>query len=244
MLRAITKKEGRLKKHRAVAASPAAGFNDIDKNLSSKIITGLFVLLLFHIFAVAAIMLHSKFNKNLIKDRGDGAVALSHAGVDHKGAYDLIKEEQSPKISKSESYTWVNPGDTYQSISERINCDVNELKRLNDNRAIQTGRAIKTPPRQVNVISPELEAIGNSLGVTVEQVQPDVHRIVEVRPTVINTETPQNSSNFINHKFKNGETLWALSRKYKVSVADIQNANPTLKPTSIRANTNIKIPRQ
>ena len=72
----------------------------------------------------------------------------------------------------------------------------------------------------------------------VEQVQPDVHRIIDVNNNAIS-----NSGNYITHKFQSGETLWALSRKYKVSVDAIQKANPSLKATSIRVGTKIKIPQ-
>lgn len=234
-LRVISPKGKGLKRYRNVATNPVTGFSNADRNLSSKIVTGLFILLVFHIITVFSIVLHSKFNKNLLQNKRQGISA---------GAYQHYKKEQKglPRISESESYTWVNPGDTYQSIARRLNFNVAELKKLNKNEPIQTGTAIKTPVRKIKVISPDTRKIGKTPQIEIHKVVPSVEHVIvsqirnkkPVKP--IRTKT-------LHHKFKSGETLWSLSRKYEVSVKAIQRLNPNLKPTAIHAGTTIIIPR-
>ena len=247
VLRAITHKDSR-KRHRAVASSPAAGFNDDGQALSSKITRALFILLLFHILAVVGIFIHSKITKSALAEQ---AAAEPVEAMKQKGALERIDEESS-KISQNEAYAWINPGDTYQSIAKRLSVDVQELKKLNRNRSIKAGEAIKIPiRRRVNVVSPEIEAINSETSASVELVTSGVHRIVkktdnkeQVEVNVVKKKpSSQSNGSYIIHNFRMGETFWALSRKYNVSVSSIQRANPRINPTSIRVGTKIKIPR-
>lgn len=242
MMRAITeKKTAKKKKLRAVASAPAAGFNDVDKSLSSKIITGLFIVLLLHIFAVAAIFIHGKFNKENIHKVN--AVQAQPLATEQRGSAEMMQDDV-PKISQSENYTWVNAGDTYLSIAEAKGWDVEELRKLNKYKPLKAGRAIKTPPPAIEVKSPELEAIGTAPRAVVEEVEDDVHRIIMEQPDVAVTPvvTPA-TTDFRVHTFKAGETLWSLSRNYNTSLSSILKANPHLEPTSIKEGTSIKIPR-
>ncbi len=248
ILRAITKKDTR-KRHRAVASSPAAGFNDDGQALSTKITRALFILLLFHIFAVIGIFIHSKMTKDAVAKRSQIEPV---AAMKKQGALERIDREGS-RISKDEAYAWINPGDTYQTIAKRLSVDVNELKKLNRNRSIKAGEAIKIPiRRRVNVVSPEIEAIKGETSAKVEQVTSGVHRIVDLKSrkkdkvevaVVEKRKKAQANGRYILHDFKMGETFWALSRRYNVSVQSIQRMNPKINPNAIRVGTKIKIPQ-
>lgn len=238
VIHAITNRDRHKKKLRAVAASPAAGFNDMDKSLSSKIITGLFLILLLNIFAVAAIVIHGKYNNDNIQ--GVKTRETQRPVAQGKGSLDMIQSDM-PKISKNQAYTWVEAGESYESIAMRLNCDPEELKRLNNNAPLKSGRTINTPTRKIKVESHELNSIGGGTNVTVHSDN-GVTTIVdnqETQPEVKHVETVTTGKV---HIFKKGETFWGLSQKYGVSVDAIQSANPTLKATAIRVGSKINIP--
>lgn len=231
--------------HRAVASGKAAGFNETDNKQSSKIMMGLFILLLFQIFAVAAIVIHSKFNNSAIEDSQRGSKTAN--AYNDKGALDLI-EEESAKISNNETFTMVDAGETYQSIANEYGYDEQELRDLNNNRSLKAGVALRTPQRKISVVSPELEAVGNAPEPKVVQVEPNVHRIdiPEQQPKTIvkpgNSET--GSSTYFMHRLQPKENFYRLSVKYNVSVSDIQKANAHLNPNKIPVGTPIRIPKK
>lgn len=49
-------------------------------------------------------------------------------------------------------------------------------------------------------------------------------------------------SNVNVHTLKDGETFWSLSRKYNVTVKEIETANPKLKATALKVGTKVNIP--
>ncbi len=248
ILRAVTKKD-RPKKHRAVAAAQhTTGFDEERSGLSSKIVGGLFVLLLFHLLAVGAIALHSKYYKGSVEAAEKEALgAPLIQSKDERTALDRLNEEV-PKITKNEAYTLVHAGETYQAVADRKNVDVEELKKLNKNRALHAGLVVKIPTREVKVVSPAVEAVGQKQQPTVHKLDDDVHVISDgnATPTVqVSARAAQSepSSAYKTHTFKSGETFWALSKKYNVSVDAIQKANPKVNPTKIRAGDKINIPQ-
>jgi len=247
ILRAITKKDRPKKKLRAVAAQRAADFSESNTGLSNKIVGGLFILLLFHLIAVGSIALHSKYYKGSVE--AEKKAALSAPLVQSKAeqtALDRLNEE-TPKISKNEAYTLVRAGETYQAVADRKNVNIEELKKLNKNRALHAGLVLKIPTREVKVVSPAVDAIGQRQQPTVHKLDDDVHVIVDgqnkpqVQVSAKATETKP--SNYKTHTFKSGETFWALSKKYNVSVDAIKNANPKMNPTKIRVGDQINIPQ-
>ena len=242
IIRAITKKGG-AKKHRAVAAQPAAGFNDDGTSLSSKIVGGLFVLLLLHFIAIGAMALHSKHSSGT-SDEFAIDLNVQAPVVQNANQQSTIERVQSegPRISENEAYTWVHAGETYASVASRLNVNVDELKRLNKNRALKAGLGIKVPTRKVGVRSNEVDQIGTTNKPTVNVVTNDVHMItkggqqVEVSTQVLGT----------NHKYhviKSGESFYKLHRMYGVSVDSIIKANPNVQPTKIRPGDKIRIPQ-
>lgn len=226
VLRAITKKEGRRRKHRAVA-NPAATFSEEGKNLGSKISSVLFILLLFHILVVGGIFIHNKW----ISSQTYQPEAPTLQSKLEKGALSLLTQEKT-KLSQHDRYTWVNKGDTYLSIAARENVDVDALKKLNKKRPIKAGESLKVPNTTL-VSTPETAPITQTPR-------------VEIKPPVINRaiiveDTPVASQ--ITHTLSKGETLWALSKKYSVSLSSIQDANPNLNPNKISIGQKIKIPK-
>ena len=232
MLRAITKKDSRKKKLRTVAASPAAGFNDDGKGLSTKITTALLVLLLFHLFAIAAIFLHSKVNKGATVTNSSSA----SQAVQQRGALDRINEEK-PKVSTNEAYYMIESRDTYGSIAKVKGVDESELRRLNKNRSIKVGEVLKIPVRQIKVQSDALNTSGSNtrvleMGDGTRMISDNGGNQVEI------ATTPK----YRIHTMKQGDNFWQLSKTYGVTQQQIEQANPTLKATAVRVGEKVKIP--
>ncbi len=49
--------------------------------------------------------------------------------------------------------------------------------------------------------------------------------------------------NYIIHTIKSGETLWSISRKYRISYAKLISHNPKINPKKFSAGTKIRIPK-
>ena len=242
ILRAITKRGQSRKKLRAVAAQPAAEFTSEQNSLATKIIGGLFVLLLFHIVAVGAIAMHSKYFQKNGTASEEVNTGPQITNKKEQSARERIAAEDKPAISKNQAYTWVYAGETYQSIAERLNVSVEDLKAINKSRPLKAGSGIKVPTRRIEVVSPAVQAVGNGNQSTVNVVQDDVHVISDGSQNVEVTSKPV-KSNYRIHTFKSGDTFWALSTKYNVSVEAIQKANPKTNPTKIRVGDKINIPK-
>jgi|GEM_PF-4030341 len=245
ILRAITKKN-RAKKHRAVAANPAS-FRDEDSGLANKIVWGLFLLLAFHVVAIGAIILHSKYQEGSSgiteSSPSEPAVVVNEKG---QTARERIQQEVENKVSLNEPFAWIRVGDTYQVIADREGVDVEELKALNNNRHLKAGKHLKVPHRKVKVVSPELENIGKGNNLKVKTLGGDVQVITDGSYEIEVSSSQQQTaaqSNYNVHTFAKGETFWSLSKKYNISVEAIKNANPKINPTKIRVGDKINIPQ-
>lgn len=51
-----------------------------------------------------------------------------------------------------------------------------------------------------------------------------------------------NNSNFITYQIKQGDTLWALARRFSITVEDILEANPGIDPLNLKVGQKITIP--
>lgn len=122
--------------------------------------------------------------------------------------------EASPQ---QETYK-VKSGDVLGTIAEKHGVRLSTLKAYNrmNNNDIRVGQILKIPPQ--GSILPKTNRVSQSV-------------------VVAKADT---SSDTIFHKVKSGETLWDLSRRYGVTVAEIKKWN-NLSSSSIRPSQKIKI---
>ena len=66
---------------------------------------------------------------------------------------------------------------------------------------------------------------------------PNVNQVSEIKPT----ETVSNTTPGL-HEIQPKETLWGISKKYKVSVEDLKKANPSLETEGLKIGQQINIP--
>lgn len=107
-------------------------------------------------------------------------------------------------------------------IARRYKCTVSEIQEANNltNTILDLGQILKVPIKKDEIIKestiPSSKIINN--------------------PKI-------NTTNYITHTVKKGETLYLLSRKYDVSVTEISRLN-NLKKTSLNLGQKIKIPKK
>ncbi len=161
----------------------------------------------------------------------------------------------------------VSRGETLYSIAFMYNTTVNEIKKLNqgitDN--ISDGQIIIIPQQKKVTTSEENyiyhtiqpketlysvskkysvkpeQLIESNSGLSVETFQ--IGKTVRIPTYTIysGTQEPEVQMNNEVHKVKKGETLFSISQKYGLKVADIQKANPSL-ADGLKTNMELMIP--
>lgn len=136
----------RKRKQRVSAAAAGGDFSVEEPNLG--VARALVVILILHVAAIVAIVVHSSTNENEV------AVKDSPVATPGKKAQVASHSEQiaKPKIGPGDRWEWVGAGDTYERIARKHNVDVQELRRINANTPLSAGVALILP----DPIAPEL----------------------------------------------------------------------------------------
>lgn len=91
----------------------------------------------------------------------------------------------------------VETGETWNSLSMKYGCEVDEMIRVNNGvQILKAGQIVQIPTTSPNVSRP-----------------------------VIQQDTSKNNTDEITHMVKKGETLFAISRRYGVSISEIKRLN-------------------
>lgn len=121
----------------------------------------------------------------------------------------------------------VQSGDTLSSIAAKYRVKVlalKQLNQLNDKGMIKVGQVLKLTPVKSAVVA--------------SQPQPVLSETIT--STDINPEIQLSQARLIIHSVRYGETLWDISRKYRVSIEQLVKWNQ-LKTQQIKPNQKIKI---
>jgi membrane-bound lytic murein transglycosylase D len=122
----------------------------------------------------------------------------------------------SRQASSGGSYHTVSSGQTYYSISRMYNLEINELLALN------------------NLTLKDILEVGQKLLVNKSSASVATQ----------NVATPNEAgSRYTYHRVSSGETLFSISKKYGVSMSEIQRAN-SMSDTNVKLGENLKIPQQ
>ncbi len=134
---------------------------------------------------------------------------------------DLVRGEQL-KIDKSAVNT-VTP----EQIREEMAKGIKDFEDRASVPATETDSKKKRPEMQVSPGRPVMQI---PLKDSTEQDTQSIN------------EEQQNEQEYIEHKVAQGETLFSLSRQYKVTVPDIRFANPEALKDGLKAGSTIRIP--
>jgi len=129
-------KTRRRKKHRVAAGADAADLGSEVPNLG--VARALFVILLLHVAAIAAIFVHNRVTN-------DDPVVTSSDPSAAAAALSAQTPEKLPVVRKGEDFYFVATGDTYERIARLKGVDINALRDLNDNVRLKAGRILRIP---------------------------------------------------------------------------------------------------
>ena len=139
------------------------------------------------------------------------------------------RREEIGKLKMSDKKQFIEhkvaSGDTLNGLSRKYGVSVEEIQTENASvlkNGLQAGQIIKMPVAQ-NLFIEEPEVITTS-----------------VTPNKTNNEFVETHSE-ISHKVVQGETLFSISRKYGVSVADIKNENENLLKNGLQSGQILKV---
>lgn len=127
------------KRKQKVAAAAGGDFAVEEPNLG--VARALVVILILHVAAIVAIVVHSSTNDSQLAVKDSPAVKPSNK------ANLVAKTHQAaqPKIGHGEPYEYVAQGDTYERFARRHQVDVQELRRMNNNTPLKYGLALRMP---------------------------------------------------------------------------------------------------
>ncbi|MGM0649590.1 MAG: PBP1 and LysM peptidoglycan-binding domain-containing protein [Bacteroidota bacterium] len=131
-----------------------------------------------------------------------------------------LKKQESPDIDSTEYHVIrIRRKHTLYSLSKRYDVTIQEIYEANP------GLETRGLQRKDTILIPK-------------------HALMEDKVDFSDPEFTRDSSKFIYHKVKAGETLYRIGKKYNVEIDVITNANPDLKTRDIWVGEVIKIPRE
>ena len=160
----------------------------------------------------------------------------------------------------------VETGQTLYSVSKAYLVDQDEIKKINNlsSNEIRTGQLLKIPYKKISTAdtSPDffyhkvkkgetLFSLSQKYYVTVEEIintNPDVKyglktgQILKITNNFKKNREEQNKNYFL-YIIKKDDTLFSLSRKYKLTIDDLLKLNPEAK-NGIKIGQTLKIPKQ
>ena len=191
--------------------------------------------------------------------------AVLPSGVVDSTKYDVKFELASVEIHK------VRRKETIYSLSKQYNITVDDIKKYNKElyaRGLKKGEKINIPvfkkvlvekieldplkmEREIHIVKPKETrwGIANSYGLNIGQLKrlnPEMGEIIKIGDTLIIPKKENikvaSTENFIFYEVKPKETLYSLTREFKITNDSLQFYNPTLKD-GLKAGMVLKLPK-
>ncbi|SMO41403.1 ABC-type branched-chain amino acid transport system, substrate-binding protein [Saccharicrinis carchari] len=150
-----------------------------------------------------------------------------NAGLDKEllvGAILKIPAQQPVSAKENKDFNFiyhqVNPKETLYGIAKQYQTRVDSL--LKYNKALQSG----------------ILAVGSKVRIPIHKKQDKV-----IMPQVPQVDIPLEDDEFFYHRIQRGETIYSVSKKYRVSQNNLENANPDLDPAHLPLGFVVKIPK-
>ena len=103
----------------------------------------LFVILVLHVAAIAAIFIHNRVNDSGVAGTEEGRTQVSSAFA--------TQPKTETSVSKGEHFYFVATGDTYERIARLKNVHVTELRELNKNKGLGHGAILRIPANKLAI---------------------------------------------------------------------------------------------
>ena len=143
----------------------------------------------------------------------------------------------------------VLPKETVYGIAKQSNISVEELYKLNpdlEKEGLKTGQKINIPQTAPDdfVVTPTIEKSEETIKTTATKaVLPEIKNPkTEVVVAVKSVEKVQVSVEGISYEVLPKESLYSIAKKYGITLANLQKANPELGKKSLKAGQKITVP--
>lgn len=146
------------------------------------------------------------------------------------------KEETTPKSTApakatetTGSYAIVRNGDTLNKVAQRNRTSPEALAELNDLKKpfpIRAGQRLRLPNKPAAAVAKKAK---------------DESEVAAVAKASAPSEKSKSPARTGTHTVKDGETFYSISRRYKMSTAALQAANPGVKATSLHTGQTLQL---
>ena len=137
------------------------------------------------------------------------------------------------------------------SIAKKYGIKLADLQKANPelgNKSIKVGQKIIVPVKadaNLNLVAEQKEVISQKEVATAPQTvvvdkEPEVAKTIPVLPQT--TEDNKNSSTDVTHEVLAKESFYSIAKQYKITIADLQKANPELGNKSLKVGQKITVP--
>lgn len=245
------------RKQRVAATAPTTTHLDSDEpNLS--VARALIVILLIHIVAISGIFIHNHFFSQTAGGSEAGGEAPQSAAV----VAAPVESERLPILREGDEPYIVQTGDTYPKIAAARGVAEDDLRRVNENIPLRSGRILKMPGRRIVALEPsEMERVRT--GGLVSTAQPAEQPLLVTphggpasdsasgattisnpapRAIIVEPAAPTDATTATSHTVVSGDTLWRIASKYKVTTDALMKANGIDDPKKLRLGMTLKVP--
>jgi len=141
---------------RASVASTEAELSEVPR---LGVTGALLIILALHILIIAAIFINAKTTSGGKATAGGSASSKGSASGGNSPSY-LTVESDLTSLERSTPYHFIQMGDTYAHVAQKHGVDESELRRINKNETLKSGRILRLPPRKVVAMNdPEIERL-------------------------------------------------------------------------------------
>jgi len=253
------------RKQRVTATvSPTAQLDSDEPNLSVG--RALIVILLIHIVAIGGYFFHNNF---LAGKLSEVAVAPQPAAVTPEAAQEA---ERLPPLRHGDQPYMFRSGDTYASIAAARGVIEDDLRRINDNIPLRSGRILKMPGRRILALEPtemgqiraqsqtnaergNIEGLNDLLAANANAATTNIEAAkgaaagVPLRAIVVNQgaaalsgAAPAGSGAASTHVVVSGDTLWRIANSNKITAEELMKANGINDAKKLKLGMTLKLP--
>lgn len=178
------------------------------------------------------------------KDTSIAMVAASEASPDDidLSLKDPLSEVSEKKVTATKKYK-VKKGDSLNAIARKHGVSVSDLIKWNDiknPKMIRAGQVLKIKTTEVRSQKPKVveTKVPEKIEMPAAIPVPEKEEGTPLKLTDIPLPATQSS---LNYKVKDGDTLWDIARRHKVTIAEIQKWNNLSDPSAVKPGTSLTI---
>ncbi|HRA72010.1 MAG TPA: LysM peptidoglycan-binding domain-containing protein [Flavobacterium sp.] len=161
------------------------------------------------------------------------------------------KVDEKKEISTEGIQYEVLPKESLYSIAKKYGIKLADLQKANPelgNKSLKVGQKITVPVKadaNLNLVAEQKEVISQKEVATAPQTvvvnkEPEVVKTIPVLPQT--TKDNKNSSADVTHEVLAKESFYSIAKQYKITIADLQKANPELGNKSLKVGQKITVP--